>query len=94
MTRRSLDLNVRAGTQTFRWEDRVQRTADLLALIPIVNVPASIVSGVISLRKRDYMGVTLSVLGMVSIEGEGATLVKLACHTVYAQRMAKLGARQ
>jgi hypothetical protein len=93
MTERLLDLNVHAGTQTFRWEDRIQRTADLLALIPVVNVPASIVSGLISFRKRDYLGVTLSVLGVIPIEGEGATLVKIACHTVHAQRMAKFGVR-
>ncbi len=60
------------------WEDQVQVAADVLGLIPILNIPAEIVSGLISLRKRDYVGFGLSVAGLVPLQGEAAVALKLA----------------
>ena len=37
------------------WEDHVQVVADVLGLIPLLNVPAEIVSGLPSLRRKDYI---------------------------------------
>jgi len=75
------------------WEGRVQHTADVLALIPILNIPASFVSGLISLRHRDYVGVVLSVVGMIPIEGECAVIFKMACHACDLCIVAKMGAQ-
>ena len=60
------------------WEDQVQAAADVLGLIPLLNIPAEIVSGLISLRKRDYVGFGLSVAGLVPLQGEAAVVLKLA----------------
>ena len=60
------------------WEDPVQAAADVLGLIPLLNIPAEIVSGLISLRKRDYVGFGLSVAGLVPLQGEAAVVLKLA----------------
>ena len=60
------------------WEDQVQVAADVLGLIPLLNIPAEIVSGLISLRKRDYVGFGLSVAGLVPLQGEAAVVLKLA----------------
>jgi hypothetical protein len=76
-----------------RWEDRVQRTANLLALIPIVNIPACIISGMISLRKRDYTGAALCALAIVPVEGEGAALANLAREAGRAEGFARTGSR-
>ncbi len=82
-----------ASSSVRRWEDKVQRTADVLALIPLVNIPASIVSGVISLRKRDYTGAALSALGLIPFEGEAATLIKLARDAAHIHHLVKTGTR-
>lgn len=60
------------------WEDQVQVAADMLGLIPILNIPAEIVSGLLSLRKKDYVGFGLSVAGLVPLQGEAAVALKLA----------------
>ncbi len=60
------------------WEDQVQAAADVLGLIPILNIPAEIVSGIISLRKKDYVGFGLSVAGLVPLQGEAAVALKIA----------------
>lgn len=73
------------------WELKVQHTADVLALIPILNIPASFVSGLISLRRRDYVGVALSVVGMIPIEGECAVAFKLARHACELHTVTKTG---
>lgn len=73
------------------WEARVQHTADVLALIPILNIPASFVSGLISLRRRDYVGVALSVVGMIPIEGECAVAFKMARHACELHNVTKTG---
>ena len=91
MTTRIPATSASASTSVRGWEDRVQRTADVLALIPIVNIPASIVSGVISLRKRDYTGAALSALGLIPFEGEGATLIKLARAAAHVHHVVKTG---
>src|SRR5579872_1186329 len=91
MTTRVLAITTPASVRARRWEDQVQQTADVLALIPIVNVPAGIVSGLISLRKRDYMGVALSVLELIPVEGEGAALIKLARDANHAHDLIKTG---
>ena len=91
MTTRIPTTPASTSTSVRCWEDRVQRTADVLALIPIVNIPASIVSGVISLRKRDYTGAALSALGLIPFEGEGATLIKLARDAAHVHHVVKTG---
>ncbi len=60
------------------WEDQVQAAADVLGLIPILNIPAEIVSGLISLRKKDFVGFGLSVAGLVPLQGEAAVALKIA----------------
>ena len=60
------------------WEDQVQVAADMLGLIPILNIPAEIISGLLSLRKKDYVGFGLSVAGLVPLQGEVAVALKLA----------------
>ncbi|HLV79091.1 MAG TPA: hypothetical protein VKT32_02380 [Chthonomonadaceae bacterium] len=82
-----------ASTTLTSWDDRVQATADMLALIPFVNVPASVVSGLISLKKRDYVGAALSVAGMIPVEGEWATAVKIARGAGHIHHAVKVGAR-
>ncbi len=61
-----------------RWEDRVQGAADVLGLIPGLNIPAEIVSGLISLKKGDYVGAALSACGLMPVEGEWAVALKIA----------------
>ena len=68
------------------WEDKAQAAADVLGLIPILNIPAEIVSGLLSLRKRDYVGFGLSVAGLVPLQGEAAVALKIART---AQQLAK-----
>ncbi len=70
------------------WEDQVQVAADVLGLIPFLNIPAEIVSGLLSLRKRDYVGFGLSVAGLVPLQGEAAAALKFART---AQQLAKQG---
>ena len=84
---------LRATTEILAWDERVQATADMLALIPFVNVPASVVSGLISLKKRDYVGAALSVVGMIPVEGEWATAVKIARGAGHFHHAVKVGAR-
>ncbi|HZT42465.1 MAG TPA: hypothetical protein VFA07_09745 [Chthonomonadaceae bacterium] len=84
---------LRAATNIVSWDDRVQATADMLALLPIVNVPASVVSGLISFKKRDYVGAALSVVGMIPVEGEWATAVKIARGAGHFHHAVKVGAR-
>ncbi len=60
------------------WEDQVQVAADVLGLIPLLNIPAEIVSGLLSLRRKDYVGFGLSVAGLVPLQGEAAVALKLA----------------
>jgi hypothetical protein len=60
------------------WTDRAQKIADVLGFVPGLNVPAEIASGLISLRKRDYVGVALSVAGLVPFEGSWAVALKTA----------------
>ena len=60
------------------WEDQVQAAADILGLIPLLNIPAEIVSGLIPLRRKDYVGFGLSVAGLIPLEGEVAVAFKLA----------------
>ena len=60
------------------WEDQVQAAADVLGLIPVLNIPAEIVSGLLSLRRKDYVGFGLSVAGLVPLQGEAAVALKLA----------------
>lgn len=50
--------------------------------------PAEIVSGLISLRKKDYVGFGLSVAGLVPLQGEAAAALKLART---AQQIARRG---
>ena len=68
---------VRRPAPVLAWEDQVQATADVLGLIPLLNIPAEIVSGLISLRKKDYIGFGLSVAGLVPLQGEAAAALKL-----------------
>lgn len=75
------------------WEDRVQGAADMLGLIPVLNVPAEIVSGLISLKKRDFVGVALSIAGLVPVEGEWAVALKVARNADHLRRAVKTGAR-
>lgn len=65
-------------TQVRTTLDKVQMVADVIGLIPIIGMPAEIVSGLISLRKKDYVGFGLSMLGLIPFEGEVAVAVKLA----------------
>lgn len=81
--------NVRARS----WEERVQNTADMLGMIPVLNVPAEIVSGLISLRRRDYVGVALSVAGLVPVQGEWAVVMKAARNAQHLGHAAKVGSK-
>lgn len=58
----------------------------------MVNIPASIVSGWISLRRRDYLGVALSALELIPIEGEFAAVIKLARGAANAHHLVNRGA--
>ena len=60
----------------------------MLGLIPILNIPAEIVSGLLSLRKKDYVGFGLSVAGLIPLQGEAAVALKLART---AQQIGRLG---
>ncbi len=68
----------RVAPPVLAWEDQVQAAADVLGLIPLLNVPAEIVSGLISLRKKDYVGFGLSVASLVPLQGEVAVALKIA----------------
>ena len=65
-------------TTTLAWHDRVQHAADVLGLVPGLNMPAEIVSGLISLYKGDLVGFGLSLAGLMPVEGEWAVALKLA----------------
>lgn len=58
--------------------DQVRGAVDVLGLVPILNIPAEIASGVLSLRQRDYIGFGLSLAGVVPIAGEWAIALKIA----------------
>jgi hypothetical protein len=93
MTIRLIGTHSHTNTRSRRLEDRVQLVANVLALVPGVNIPASIVSGVISYRKRDYAGVSLCLLAIIPIEGEGAALIKLARDAGHARSIMRSGTR-
>ena len=83
-------------TSTLRsrsWEDRVLETADIVGLIPGLNIPAEIVSGLISLKKKDYVGVALSVAGLLPFEGELAVAYKIARNARDFNHAAKVGVK-
>lgn len=52
--------------------------ADTLGLVPGLNVPAEILSGALSLYRGDYVGFSLSMIGLLPIAGEAAIGVKIA----------------
>lgn len=66
---------------------------DMLGLIPALNIPCEIASGLISLGRRDYVGFGLSVAGLVPVQGEWAIGMKIARHAHQMHGTAKLAAQ-
>ena len=58
--------------------DTVLCALDVVGMVPWLNIPAEVFSGLISLAQRDYVGCGLSVAGIVPFEGEWAVALKLA----------------
>src|SRR5579872_5574623 len=74
------------------WSDWVHEAVDTIGLIPGLNIPAEIVSGALSLYKRDYIGFGLSVAGLVPVAGDlavGVKIVRTASTVATAARVAK-----
>jgi hypothetical protein len=86
-------LPVQAAVAALSWEERIQLALDVVGLIPVLNVPTQLVSGLISLRRRDYVGFGLSLAGLVPFEGEAVVALKLARRARHLGHSAQLGAR-
>lgn len=58
--------------------DALQMALDVIGLIPGAGAPADILNGVISAARGDWLGAGLSLLGVVPVAGEAATVAKIA----------------
>jgi RHS repeat-associated protein len=67
--------------------DAFQQTLDTIGLVPGFGEPADLMSAVISFRRGDHVGGTLSLVAMIPVVGVLATYAKLA------RRAAKVGVR-
>jgi len=49
----------------------------IISMVPVVGIPADIISGIMSFFECDYFGVFLSVLGVIPVAGIAADSVKI-----------------
>jgi RHS repeat-associated protein len=69
--------------------DAFQQTLDYMGLVPGYGEAADLMSAVISFRRRDYVGVTLSLVAMFPVVGVLATYAKLARRAAKAAKAAR-----
>jgi hypothetical protein len=71
--------------------DALQMLLDVVGLIPGAGAPADLVNAIISSARGDWAGAGLSLLGVVPVAGEAATVAKIAKNSErYAAAVAKV----
>ena len=84
---------VRSPAPALSTFDKVQCAIDVLGLVPGLNVPAEMLSGLISLGRGDMIGFGLSLAGLVPLEGGWAVALKIARTTKQVATAVELSTR-
>lgn len=72
------NAQVKAADKQIETIDALQMLLDVVGLIPGAGAPADLLNGIISAARGDWLGAGLSLIGVIPIAGEAATMAKIA----------------